>query len=177
MKKFNRGFTLVELLVVIAIIAILAAVVMLIINPLELTRRTRDAARLSDLANLQQAINVALQEGTAAGQRSPACNSDAAPTDCTYESVGGTRLTDGTGWVHVNFAGQSNVTVPTLPVDPTNSTAYHYRYCGNGTNWKIMAHLESDKEKPRVVTDGGTDNDAVTGSFEVGSNMTLACTY
>ena len=47
----NKGFTLVELLVVIAIVAILAAVVVLIINPLELTRRGRDAARLTDLSN------------------------------------------------------------------------------------------------------------------------------
>ncbi|MBU0999767.1 prepilin-type N-terminal cleavage/methylation domain-containing protein, partial [Patescibacteria group bacterium] len=60
----RKGFTLVELLVVIAIIAILAAVVVLIINPLELTRRGRDAARLTDLSNLQQAINVAVQEAT-----------------------------------------------------------------------------------------------------------------
>ncbi|KKR15823.1 MAG: hypothetical protein UT45_C0013G0021 [Candidatus Daviesbacteria bacterium GW2011_GWA2_39_33] len=37
--QVHKGFTLVELLVVIAIIAILAAVVVLIINPLELTRR------------------------------------------------------------------------------------------------------------------------------------------
>lgn len=180
LKKTARGFTLVELLVVIAIIAILAAVVVLIINPLELTRRTRDASRLTDLANIQQAINVALQEGTAAGQQSPACNSNVANTTCTDTSVAGTRLTDGTGWVRVNFAGQSNVTVPTLPIDPTNTaggTGLHYTYCGSGTNWKIMTHLESAQQttapNDRRAVDGGTD----ALSYEVGSNMLLACTY
>lgn len=177
MKKTARGFTLVELLVVIAIIAILAAVVVLIINPLELTRRTRDASRLTDLANIQQAINVALQEGTAAGQASPACNSDTPDTTCTATSNVGTRLTNGTGWVSVNFAGQSNVTVPTLPIDPTNTAGLHYTYCGNGTHWKIMAHLESEQQtiapNDRRANDGGTDD----ASYEVGSNMLLPCTY
>ncbi|MDD2823312.1 MAG: prepilin-type N-terminal cleavage/methylation domain-containing protein [Candidatus Daviesbacteria bacterium] len=182
LKKTARGFTLVELLVVIAIIAILAAVVVLIINPLELTRRTRDASRLTDLANIQQAINVALQEGTAAGQASPACNSGTPDVTCTDNSIipaGNTtkRLTNGGGWVSINFAGQSNVTVPTLPVDPTNTTPLHYTYCGSGTHWKIMTHLESEQQttapNDRRANDGGTD----PLSYEVGSNMLLACTY
>lgn len=62
-----RGFTLVELLVVIAIIGILTAVVILIINPLELMKRGRDSIRMKDLSNLQSAINVSLQEATSSG--------------------------------------------------------------------------------------------------------------
>lgn len=185
MKKINKfvpngitkGFTLVELLVVIAIVAVLAAVVVLIVNPLELTKRSRDAARLSDLANLQQAINLAMQEGTgAASQKWPACNSDAAtdPGACSGKSTdSNARGTTGGGWVKVTFANQSNVTVPTLPVDPTNTLAMHYTYCGSGSKWIIKTALESEKEKPRMSNDGDSDNT----SYAVGSDMTLACTY
>lgn len=182
-KKTVRGFTLVELLVVIAIVAILAAVVVLIVNPLELTRRSRDAARLTDLANLQQAINVALQEGTAAGQASPACNSNTPGATCgpyltsATTGPGASRATNGTGWVAVNFAGQSNVVVPTLPIDPTNTgvtgTLYHYTYCGNGVNWKILTRLESSQQSSKAGSDGGL----YPTEYEVGSDMQLACAY
>ena len=179
----NQGFTLVELLVVIAIIAILAAVVVLIINPLELTRRGRDATRLTDLANLQQAINVAVQEATNSGS-AILCNQGTYP--CVGNSVTDTRVSTGTGWVKVNLGTQQSVSIPTLPVDPTNSsgaTGYHYAYCadkpsGQVDGWEINAKLESEQQKGKMTTDGGEDNNL----YEVGSNLGLmtvsaGCTY
>lgn len=174
-KKAAKGFTLVELLIVIAIIAILAAVVVLIVNPVELTRRGRDAARLSDLANLQQAINVAIQEASAAAYTYIACASDTNQT-CTGNSVANTRVTDGTGWVGVNLAAQKSVTVPTLPIDPTNTAGangFHYTYCGDNSEWKVLANLESEQQKPKENADGGTE---VT-YYEIGSKLDLTCTY
>ena len=173
MKKTARGFTLVELLVVIAIIAILAAIVVLIINPLELMKRSRDAARLTDLANLQQAINVAVQESTQSGQNM-ACSG--VTGDCTGNSSTGTRVTNGTGWVKVNLGAQKSVSVPTLPIDPINSTDYHYTYCGNGEDWEIKTVLESDQQKGKMETDGGsTANNAY---YQVGSKLDMVnCTY
>ncbi|TSC66682.1 MAG: Uncharacterized protein CEO21_121 [Microgenomates group bacterium Gr01-1014_80] len=183
MKKSAHGFTLVELLVVIAIIAILAAVVVLIINPLELTRRGRDSARLTDLANLQQAINVAVQEASAAGTNIACAGAAATCVDRSYQ---GTRVTDGTGWLRVNLGVQTSVTVPTLPIDPSNGAVYHYTYCGSGDNWQIITDLESAQQIPKEGTDGGTG----TGSsayYEIGSVLNLltgvsgggftSCTY
>jgi len=171
LKKTARGFTLVELLVVIAIIAILAAVVVLIINPLELMRRSRDAARLTDLANLQTAINVAVQESTSSSSNM-ACNAD--PNPCPDNSVDGARTVDGNGWVHVNFSNQKSVTVPTLPIDPVNNPTYHYTYCGSGDDWLIKTVLESEQQAQKMQTDGIDD-----GYYQVGSDMTLndSCTY
>ncbi|HLC87585.1 MAG TPA: type II secretion system protein [Patescibacteria group bacterium] len=173
-RRTTRGFTLVELLVVIAIVAILAAVVVLIINPLELTRRGRDAARLSDLSNLQNAINVAVQEATNSGS-AILCNGGTYP--CTFKSSplgASTRLADGTGWVSVNLGGQKSVSVPTLPVDPTNDTTFHYTYCADNDAWEINAVLESDQQKPKMAADGGDENATdTTGRYEVGSNLTL----
>lgn len=173
MKKTAHGFTLVELLVVIAIIAILAAVVVLIINPLELMKRSRDAARLTDLANLQTAINVAVQESTQTSQYI-ACNGVAG--DCTSNSFSGTRVINGTGWVSINFTNQKSVSVPTLPIDPINSsgaTGFHYTYCGNGEKWMLETVLESDQQKKKMETDGGPSNTL----YEVGSDMAMTCTY
>lgn len=174
-----KGFTLVELLVVIAIIAILAAVVVLIINPLELTKRSRDAARLTDLSNLQQAINVAVQEATTSGTNI-LCNGEAAT--CNGSSNSGdasVRSSSGNGWIKVNLGSQKSVSVPTLPVDPINSTAYHYTYCVNNDAWEIDTVLESDQQKDKMKNDGGGEDD----KYEVGSNLSLiaasggSCTY
>lgn len=169
------GFTLVELLVVIAIIAILAAVVVLIINPLELTRRGRDSARFTDLANLQQAINVAVQESTASGSQI-LCSGGSYPCGGSAgsgQSNVGTRASNGTGWVKVNLGSQQAVSVPTLPVDPTNNATHHYTYCADnpaGTDaWEIDGHLESQQQLGKEGIDGGND----PALYEVGSNLTL----
>ena len=178
LRKTVRGFTLVELLVVIAIIAILAAVVVLIINPLELTRRGRDAARLTDLANLQQAINVAVQEATGSGTAQILCVGGLTGGACSGKSADtGSRSSNGTGWVKVNLSSQNAVSVPTLPADPTNSTVYHYTYCSDGNSWEINTVLESEQQKGKMATDGGptaVDNATdTTGRYEVGSALGL----
>lgn len=166
MNKTARGFTLVELLVVIAIIAILAAVVVLIVNPLELTRRGRDASRLADMANLQQAINVAVQEATNSGS-AILCNGAAYP--CTGLSDTGTRTSNGTGWVKVDLSNAKSVSIPTLPADPTNNTTYHYAYCADNDTWEINSVLESQQQIGKMTTDGGDD----TTKYEVGSALNL----
>ncbi len=176
MKKSNYGFTLVELLVVIAIIAILAAVVVLIINPLELTRRGRDAARLTDFANLQNAINIAAQEATGSAA-TVLCNGGTTP--CTGLSNTGTRDSNGTGWVKVNLSTQQSVSMATLPVDPVNVAVNHYTYCSDGNSFEINTKLESKQQLEKAKVDGG-DEDTI---YEAGSNLKLisesggSCTY
>lgn len=178
-KTKTEGFTLVELLVVIAIIAILAAIVVLIINPLELTRRGRDAARLTDLASLQNAINVAVQESTSSGNGNVLCNGAALGAACSGDSnpdSAANRNSGGGGWVKVNLSSQKSVSVPTLPVDPINNATYHYTYqtdtpAANEApdRWEINAVLESAQYKPKMGEDGGLNSNA----YEVGSDLTL----
>ncbi len=171
MRKTAQGFTLVELLIVIAIIAILAAVVVLIVNPLELTRRGRDAARLSDFANLQQAINIAVQEATNSTQYL-LCGGVAG--SCAGNSVTGTRSSAGTGWAKVNLGTQTSVSVPTLPIDPINTNTgvgngNHYIYCSDGSSWEMVTILESVQQNSKMSNDGGSDN----AKYEVGSSLAL----
>lgn len=174
MKKTARGFTLVELLVVISIVAILAAVVMLIINPIELMKRSRDAARLTDMANLQQAINVAAQEATNSASN-VLCKGDP-DGGCSGDTTqAGARKSDGTGWIKVNLGSSKSVSIPTLPVDPINTGSNIYKYATNGTTgvaataWEINAVLESEQQKEKMKTDGGANDNA----YEVGSDLSI----
>lgn len=180
----RRGFTLVELLVVIAIIAVLAAVVVLIINPLELTRRSRDAARFTDLSSLQQAINVAVQEATNSGAVILCKDTGTYPCGGAagqgQSNVGTTnRASNGSGWVKVDLSAQKSVSVPTLPIDPINDATNHYTYCAASDAWEIDTVLESDQQKEKMKNDGGNEDN----KYEVGSNLSLiagsggSCTY
>lgn len=54
----NRGFTLLELLIVIAIIAILSVALIIVINPAETLKKSRDAQRISDMGTLKTAIGI-----------------------------------------------------------------------------------------------------------------------
>lgn len=166
LTKTARGFTLVELLVVIAIIAILALVVTLVINPVEWTKQGRDSGRLTDMASLQQAITLALQEATSSASQ-VLCNGGSTP--CNGSSHTGSRASDGSGWVKVNLSTQKNASLPTLPIDPTNTATYHYTYCSDGNTWEIDTVLESTKYADKMTTDGGNEID----KYEVGSTLGL----
>lgn len=166
----NIGFTLIELLIVIAIISILVGATVFYIKPLELTKRTRDNNRLTDVSSLVQAINVAMTEATQSSQTaSVLCNGGAAP--CSGRSDTGTRKADGTGWVKVNLAGQKVVPMPVLPSDPSNDTTYYYTYQTNATGdaYEVDTVLESDEQKGKMSNDGG-NNDNV---YEVGTDLTI----
>jgi prepilin-type N-terminal cleavage/methylation domain-containing protein len=59
-RRANAGFTLLELLVVIAIISILSVILILVLNPTESLKKSRDTQRLSDLATLKTAVGIYL---------------------------------------------------------------------------------------------------------------------
>lgn len=177
-----KGFTLVELLVVVAILAIIALIAFVVIQPLEFKRKTSDTKRLTDVAQVQQAISVALQESTQAGDI--LCNG--ATGTCTGKSTdAGARKSDGTGWVKVNLSSQKSVSLPTLPADPSNNAALHYIYCSDGKDWEVNTVLESDehvKTQKTMEVDGGDENGPTAPKYEVGSKLTLigptgVCTY
>jgi len=60
MNKFkkNQGFTLLELLIVIAIIAILSVILILVLDPAETLKKSRDSQRMSDLATMKTALGL-----------------------------------------------------------------------------------------------------------------------
>jgi len=58
MTAYKKGFTLIELLIVIAILGVLAVVVLVAINPAQQLARTRDAGRISSVAQLGHALEA-----------------------------------------------------------------------------------------------------------------------
>ncbi|MDP3057803.1 MAG: type II secretion system protein [bacterium] len=104
-KNLTKGFTLLELLIVIAILAILSVTLVLILNPAESLKKSRDTQRMSDLSTIKTAIglyltsvNPAYLGGAAANT---ACKTGAgagtwAANDKIFYSVDSTTLITGT---------------------------------------------------------------------------------
>jgi len=133
----------------------------------ELSKRGRDASRLTDLANLQQAINVTLQ-ASPANSPLPLCSSQPAPCSGRSTDPGrSNRNADGTGWIKLPL--NTSVSPSAVPIDPVNNTKLHYTYCSNGSSWEINTILESDQQMPKMKSDGGDDDN----KYEIGNNLTL----
>jgi prepilin-type N-terminal cleavage/methylation domain-containing protein len=164
----HKGFTLIELLVVIAIIVILALAALIVINPIELLKRGRDATRVSDLQNLHQAISAAVSEASGSTAAVLCYNTSAPCSGASTDNSGNARSNNGTGWVKVNLSNQA-LKMPVLSNDPINDSTYHYNYNSDGSQWEFNAVLESDQYKTKMSQDGGNNDNA----FEVGTSLTL----
>ena len=159
------GFTLVELLLVIVIIGVVVSLVVLLLNPGELMKRSRDKSRISDFEELQTAINVVLHESVVEG--SVLCNGASPP--CSGRSDYEGRVLTGSGWVKVDFTQQTTINFATLPVDPINNVIHHYVYYSNGLDYEINGSLESEQLKVKMTKDGGDNVD----QYEFGTKLNL----
>ncbi len=54
----TKAFTLLELLIVVAIIGVLSVALVMILNPSEMLKKSRDAQRISDLTALKKAVEI-----------------------------------------------------------------------------------------------------------------------
>lgn len=191
--SLRASFTLIEILVVIAIVAALSVVVVLILNPLELLKQSRDSNRFVDLANISKTLNIfsADQSSDFIGAASTIYVSVADSTStcanlglpglpvgwsygCSTEN--NLKKVDGTGWVPVDLTSMSfPPPFSRLPVDPVNttSTGLYYTYTIGGS-FELTAGIESDKygiggERDKLSTDGGDD----FGKLEFGTDLFL----
>jgi prepilin-type N-terminal cleavage/methylation domain-containing protein len=175
----KKGFTLVELLVVIGILAILTAAVVVVLNPAELLRQSRDAQRLSDFDAIRSAISLYLSTALVPIFTATECNyMYTGCFDMTIASSSNTSTAiDGTGWVAVNFNDLATSSVglgsplSALPTDPVNNASYHYAASFDATNkyYELNSVLESSKYSGKMSTDGGSSPTV----YEVGNKLTL----
>ncbi|MEK7465450.1 MAG: type II secretion system protein [Patescibacteria group bacterium] len=185
-----KGFTLIELLIVIAVLAVLSTAVVLVLNPAEILRQSRDSTRLSDLSAINNAISLFLTDvSTTTWVTTPYCTATTTGLpgggSCTMNA---TTTVNGLGWVPINF-GAISVGSPLskLPIDPLNGAAANGAACSgavsgcfyvfkpsstSGTgfgHYKLMANLESGKYIPKGATDGGV----VPDWYEFGSDLSF----
>ena len=131
-ENMRKGFTLIEILIVVAIIAILASVVLIGLGPTQ--QSGRDARRLSDLHEAQNAIELYFQK---CGFYPGDINGSGATATCSanitedYPTMSAMIPNAGIG---INNA---------LSVDPTNSGVYEYFYATNGSTYVLGATLEN----------------------------------
>jgi type II secretory pathway pseudopilin PulG len=173
--RSKDSFTLVELLVVIGILAILTAAVVIVLNPAELLKQSRDSKRTTDLAALNNALKILLTQnpevslGAAStvyvslADSSSTCGSyslPALPNAWKYNCVAAASLTktDGSGWIPVNFSNGASQ-LPALPADPQNdaNTRQYYTYATANGRWELASNFESAKYAIKEAADGGTN--------------------
>ncbi len=190
LKKLKKesSFTLIELVIVIGILAILAAVILLVLNPSQFFKETRDSQRITELQELNKALGLYQADGgsnlgTASTvyisipDTSATCSNLGLPTlpsgwfySCKTEE--NYQKTDGTGWVPVNLASISFGTpLNILPKDPVNatSTGNYYTYVMGGS-WELNAIFESS----RYRNDTSIVKTNLPGVYATGSNLTLS---
>ncbi len=125
MKK-NRGFTLIELLVVIAIIGLLATIVLVSLNTAR--AKSRDAKRISDLTQLQLAVEMYYDEN------------DSYPQPCQGWSTWSGHSPDYGNCDSNYITGLAPDFMGTLPIDPNDTAYFGYLYTSDGNDYMIMVH-------------------------------------
>ncbi len=151
MNERKKGFTLIELLIVIAIIALLATAVVLILNPVRILKSARDTQRISDIAQLQKALEL-FNYNYGRYPLSGECGATV-PNGGWSNSI---ECLSGGSWVRDSAYNLSQY-FSADPVDPFNDvnvfptgSAYYYfsrGYGGDGQWYMIIYHLETPDPK------------------------------
>ena len=174
-----------------------------IINPGELLAQARDSQRMRDMATVRDAINLFMVQAPTASLCDTATGGGdgcAAGGICTFNTAiaagpfstvtpatpcsalptfTNLRLTNGTGWVDINFdANPAARTITTLPIDPINDATHFYAYRAETVTrtFRLATRLESVRHRVAMLNDGGPRSTCSTWIentcfYEVGTNM------
>ncbi|MFW5703255.1 MAG: type II secretion system protein [Patescibacteria group bacterium] len=184
-SNLKKAFTIIEILIVVGIISILAVALIVLVNPAEAQKRTRDTKRLKDAQFLESVVKQAIDDDSSvftglcteddetcysgAGAYTGAAASAGDTVTCTGDTVTPTENWIGDGQVDLcNYA-------KAIPVDPLNSasstcvddsettdtkTCYvYYALVVNGTEYEVAVRQESTSNVSKVANDGGNSDE------------------
>jgi len=167
----RKSFTLIELLIVLSILALIVGLLISIIKPAEIYKKTRDNQRIVDLNYLDSNIksylllanpNTIYTTSTlnkiflSLKLPSSATNTDcrnyfpdlpSLPSGWTYVCSKNPTSTDGTGWIPINFQNYMLYSISNLPLDPFNNSIYYYAFVASGTDFILYTMLEDPKNQ------------------------------
>lgn len=192
-KRYS-GFSFLSLIIAVAIVGVLATVTVVVLNPAELLRESRDGARLAELFSMKKGMELAEFNATGnfgeasavyvsipdpsvpVGERG-ICDAAlglpplAPPDHYLCANPADFRRIDGNGWIPANFSSANGVQLSVLPVDPINSPGLglYYAYARRSGKFVFSAKLESRKYLGRLARTGGTDPIRI----EVGNDETV----
>lgn len=186
----NKGFTLIELLIVIAILGTLAVVVLLALNPVQQLARTRDAGRISSVAQIGHALEaysttnggnfpaataawatVLRDSGelaalpSAVGYSAGTTGSKPPPANCT------TNVVVGTGWCYAMTVGTPNRAIVYTRLE---SGAQNGRCAGNNVAWAVYS--TANGRGGVLCTAGGEPTVPAAGGYALPSGLTFPTT-
>ncbi|MFH7859787.1 MAG: DUF2341 domain-containing protein, partial [Candidatus Aenigmatarchaeota archaeon] len=186
----NKAFTILEFIIVLILISTLASLLIYLIKPTEIFKKSRDTKRISDLNTLDYVIGALVYENPSVyiGATNTVYLSlpmDIATTNCKaqyqelpdlpsgwyYYCVERSKLKniDGTGWIPINFTSYKVLNIKNLPIDPINKPPYFYTYVAGGS-YELTAVLEMLDSSYKVTSEDGGDNDYI---YEAGDDKTL----
>ena len=154
---FSNGFTLIELLVVISIIGVLATLVVANFNAAR--ERARDAARKSDLRNIQTGLRLYYND--IGGY--PADGSNITITGCNAGAGAAVACTYGQNWA---FNGITYM--KPLPIASLASSGWGYRYDNtNSESYTLYACLENKSDQQCSTTTAAWCNTTLNGCLYI----------
>lgn len=142
MVKFRTGggFTLIELLVVIAIIGILSTLAVVALNSAR--QKARDATRMSDVREMQKALEFYFGEGENNQYPNGTINGQA--QDGVLGPPDRSKLSVDNGFAAAAAGKELMSKVPGSPIPPDVTAVPEnvYRYAGAASNYVISFYLE-----------------------------------
>jgi prepilin-type N-terminal cleavage/methylation domain-containing protein len=122
-NSHSRAFTLIELLVVIAIIGILTSIVLASLSSAR--SKARDAKRISDIGNIQLALELCYDRGK------------------TYPS----SIADAPSTISCGSSNKLSDYISQIPIPPTSSlNQASYSYTGTTNDYLLSIQLENYNE-------------------------------
>jgi len=172
--RSSRGVTLIELIVVAVLISLLAAAIMATMNPFEQFKKTNDAKRKSDLAQIQRALEAYYQD------HGNYPRDNASQTKCN-DGAGGYLICEEyeVGLYRVRtWGGSWSPYMNTLPKDPNSDQQYLYKSSADQQQYWIFTSVERGNKDSQVCKPNGSKcTNAPNPSFGSCGDGLIVCNY